>query len=741
MTAARRFVARTLTACALCVSSAGTLLAATPSVIDPLTGASAWSYSDMSDATEKREGGYLAFNADGGYASDGAAYSTGEAGWYDQADFEGRGPHGGYDTTTNKCKACHAVHRAEGAYYLLRAATQDDACSYCHVGSAPYSSTAVYTESAAGVHTENGHTIGASAVIPDSTVAMQTEEVELVEGRPETTVTVRRYLPERKLLYRIVGSSMGIAGHPDTGGPTTYTRTGPTPLSCSSCHQVHAVSGLLWRPTAFDAASEATDAAGFLSAGYKLLRRFPGATVLGNPAPGAPIGSEDLAKVPESRLVADVNYSTSASLETTYTENGETFRQPDWVVNELPGGPGGAATAVNQHTLSVWCADCHNLNIGGGFAQSGGGEDEPGSAHSDRTHPVPGVAPFGGSASGGFQCYSCHRNDLGYGSSCGRCHYTTATYRQDIAASDFPHSGSADSHKLLGAFSIQVDPAAERWSDFTYIETAITEDNPDAVCLRCHAVRHPTYGSSPPDHEVPAEHEECTACHAGDAAEIHNATPSECDACHSAAVLTFDCGTCHPAELEPHGYEAEQHTATLGSGYVLIFEARAHEGDLQPDDAEVLVECSMCHTTDLNAAHGGRCVTCHPTPRDTYTEWNGSCQQGGCHPTFHDDTVAAHMSTDDPTAPPYYGDCTNCHGPSGSDPMSAQSCLNCHMALSPSDTTPPVTTSNAIAEYLGPALVRFSITDSGKIGVGTTFYRLDGARADVGLVRRLVGQP
>ncbi len=41
-------------------------------------------------------------------------------------------PHGGYSTTSNKCKACHAVHLAEGSYRLLRADTPGEECAYCH---------------------------------------------------------------------------------------------------------------------------------------------------------------------------------------------------------------------------------------------------------------------------------------------------------------------------------------------------------------------------------------------------------------------------------------------------------------------------------------------------------------------------------------------------------------------------------------------------------------------------------
>jgi hypothetical protein len=44
----------------------------------------------------------------------------------------------------------------------------------------------------------------------------------------------------------------------------------------------------------------------------------------------------------------------------------------------------------------------------------------------------------------------------------------------------------------------------------------------------------------------------------------------------------------------------------------------------------------------------------------------------------------------------------------------------------PDDVTPPVTASNAQAVYYGPATIDFSITDNGKVGVGRTFYRLNG---------------
>ncbi|RJQ54979.1 MAG: hypothetical protein C4521_03775, partial [Actinobacteria bacterium] len=114
-------------------------LAATPTVIDETdSGQSRWTYNDLRETSPlvKYEGGYAAYGAD---------QDANGAGDYDDTNgaTTPAGPHGGYDTTTNKCKVCHAVHRAEGAYYLLRADSQDDACDYCHIGSA-HSTRIVY---------------------------------------------------------------------------------------------------------------------------------------------------------------------------------------------------------------------------------------------------------------------------------------------------------------------------------------------------------------------------------------------------------------------------------------------------------------------------------------------------------------------------------------------------------------------------------------------------------------------
>lgn len=57
-----------------------------------------------------------------------------ESGTYTRANGYLQGPHGGYNTTTNKCTVCHATHYAQGSYMLLRANSREAACDYCHGG-------------------------------------------------------------------------------------------------------------------------------------------------------------------------------------------------------------------------------------------------------------------------------------------------------------------------------------------------------------------------------------------------------------------------------------------------------------------------------------------------------------------------------------------------------------------------------------------------------------------------------
>jgi len=490
---------------AFVLGMASMAFAATPTVIGA-NGASAFSYKDLMDATAKYEGAYAAFNSSvvpTWYASTVATdvYVMG-APTATNGTPAGYGPHGGYDTASNKCKVCHAVHRAEGAYFLLRADSQDDACDYCHIGGSAHSSKVVYTDNPAGTATTNGHTIGGQNQPPDSTGLMWTVDVHMATvacdntTTIEATVPVRAYDPVKPGMYRIEPYAHSFAGHPIESGVPTWAKVGPLALRCMNCHQVHNATAQIWRPQAYSAAYGTTETVGgvdVLKFGYQLLKRYPSGSA--NTTGLVGLTTAMLVKVPETTLnsvnspvasAVAVNYSNTNSFQTTYYEVGVTSSQPVWVVNEFNNTAYEAV--VNNLTLSIWCGDCHNLNIGSNTEIP----VELGlRSHAERTHPV----PF---AHGG-QCYSCHQAGQdgvslvgtvasNVGTGCNRCHYPSSSYNTYKSGTDFPHSSGTDSIKLLGNYSWTQPIYNVSYAATLTVPVAggITANNLDAVCLRCH---------------------------------------------------------------------------------------------------------------------------------------------------------------------------------------------------------------------------------------------------------------
>jgi hypothetical protein len=512
-------------------------------VIDPTTGVSRWTYKDAADNAAKTEGGYAAFTT-------GTIYTI--------------NPHGGYDSTTNKCKVCHAVHRAEGAYFLLRADTQDDACSYCHIGGSAHSRKIVY-DLAGTIYTPNGHTIGASSIIPDSSVYQWLEELELKtvdENGDEVTATVevRRYYERRNKMFRFARHH-GQSATADAATRGGYGRIGPLALRCMNCHQPHNAVDMIWMPQqGFPLGTYGTSFVVyqrlFANTGYKLLRSSPSGSVQPRPdktldLDGAPGNEANLFRVQVDRLAVwpldgdtgiarswiirvpedpTIGPNNTGKVGTDYKTIWT--RWPETADHEFHGAEYRDPSNVNAMTLSVWCADCHNLNIG--YWSEPEGAADPMlfgfKSHSERTHP----APYTGAYNGPAQCYSCHRNDRpaasGYrdyygttytasaytanagdglprgiyrtaSASCEQCHFGTASYYDTMRARevagqfayyDFPHSGGSDYIKLLGNWTVNVSYTTTGSPHYVNSITnsigtvTITSSNLDAVCKRCH---------------------------------------------------------------------------------------------------------------------------------------------------------------------------------------------------------------------------------------------------------------
>ncbi len=188
----------------------------------------------------------------------------------------------------------------------------------------------------------------------------------------------------------------------------------------------------------------------------------------------------------------------------------------------------------------------------------------------------------------------------------------------------------------------------------------------------------------------------------------------------------YACEPCHGYFDDVHG--DPDHTASPAPGYISIFPDNHH------DDAQatfgVVIDCMTCHINDLFPAHAENCATCHPTPYDSLgATWSKGCQQGGCHQVYHADSSTAHLQWSDPWD--VNNNCDLCHT-TNVGPVIASKCLNCHATYGAGDVTPPVTSSDAQAEYFGAAKIKFSITDNGKVGIGTTFYSLDSGDVTAG---------
>jgi len=363
----------------------------------------------------------------------------------------------------------------------------------------------------AGTATNNGHTIGANTLIPDSTTDQWTEAVTLMTsdatGTPVTEdIEVRAYDSSKNDMYRFARHH----GHREASGGSraNYVPVGPLALRCMNCHQVHNATWQTWNTVSmanmgihgeYEVANAGTNYTG--TASYKLLKQFPSGTFVGGLDSYGQVPITNISIVPETTLTAGANFDAvraQAADPSDIAFRGRTYNKPMWVAQNFNGehdpdeylAEEALPASVNNAALSVWCADCHNLNIGGWEHLA---ETELGfKAHTERTHP----APYTGSHSGPGQCYSCHRNDLPRiktGDSCSQCHFGTGNYREvrdstspTMTASDFPHSGEDGDYKMLGSYSI-VRPYVNDNSNTTIDDAvAVGANNLDAVCIRCH---------------------------------------------------------------------------------------------------------------------------------------------------------------------------------------------------------------------------------------------------------------
>jgi hypothetical protein len=267
-----------------------------------------------------------------------------------------------------------------------------------------------------------------------------------------------------------------------------------------------------------------------------------------------------------------------------------------------------------------------------------------------------------------------------YDGVCEACHTKTTHHRNNGA-------GSAQSH-YDGTRCTVCHSHASGFVGYDHVGAEVVK--PAGECMECH-------GSAGADPIADVHANKCGLCHVNPLGAGPLFEPWETNAPQGG-----DCTGCH-GELST-AHSNVDHTATFASAPVKLFENNQHEG--------------ICHSNNLSPVHGNHCATCHPAPFNTLGAWNGGCQQGGCHETYHQEATKAHQPFDNDNF------CFHCHD-SRSFGVTQSMCLNCHAANDPSDVTPPVTLCDAESPYVGAARISFTIMDSGKVGVGRTFYMLD----------------
>ena len=323
--------------------------------------------------------------------------------------------------------------------------------------------------------------------------------------------------------------------------------------------------------------------------------------------------------------------------------------------------------------------------------------------------------------------------------SCGNCHSDPPPL-VDAVGTDDPklHNGCSSCHNSEGvlisyangkSFAAGGDCTTCHIDSFGIIHPADV-DHGQAIqlstnCAGCHSAPPPLVDAVGTDD--PKLHDGCSSCHDDNGGLINlaagNPAPNECTTCHG-----NDLSTLHPGS-------SATHVATLlGVQDVLVFAADTHDSAMY-GDGTVNMACSTCHSTSLGDIHDNNCATCHggsPSKYDSLNGfWLGGCQQGACHTTYHSEVSNKHNKVTD-----YAGEsnCTECHGQYWQDfPPLPTACANCHATYNLNDSIAPVTTSDAKASYIIPALIKFTVTDNGGlVGLGTTYYILDSGPTVVG---------
>ncbi|MCL2525453.1 MAG: hypothetical protein FWE46_00115 [Coriobacteriia bacterium] len=330
----------------------------------------------------------------------------------------GRGPHGGYTTTSAKCAVCHSAHSSpavsdgaqegagagstgdpisaanvRGQRFLTRGGATN--CEFCHltgtpVGAAGMSTNVVYH---GGDFAESNIGWNGDVLIDDADFSG----------------------------HRLLVPNQTIPNSVQVGGTSPVVLTDG--LTCSTCHAVHGNIGT-WQPPDFFVGdgSDPIDDETFTSAGqfnndettsefgYKLLRANPAAD-FNQGVPAASVVRPDASDGPYAGVPAKDPNTVNQFMMNTWCATCHNADNLNVKMTSIR--PSGGIELQEDGAVPVWeslvttftaeSADVHNAD--GGFAAGYGDAADP----EAQPHPT----AFIGNYSGPGQCYTCHRGDLG----------------------------------------------------------------------------------------------------------------------------------------------------------------------------------------------------------------------------------------------------------------------------------------------------------------------------------------
>lgn len=399
-------------------------------------------------------------------------------------------------------------------------------------------------------------------------------------------------------------------------------------------------------------------------------------------------------------------------------------------------GKGTQKTVLWTQAQSLDCTGCHGSDGTPAFASVAG---EPNYA----------------SAGAGLPRANTHHAHVGAASDCSKCHFATTDGSGKLTGAS--HTNGA----IDVTFNAAVAGASANYntttrtcssvachSDGTSVATGVAAGG-TAVwgttgggCSACHGYPPAYPNNAPKANSHPAHAYGCNTCHAGTTADgstisnptlhgngVYNLAPgSGITFSYVFAASGGRCTnvSCHGGVDATWGSSAQGHLATLGSGAILMGFTDAQYD--HPTDLAPVEDCTLCHYANLQTQHAGKCQVCHAGSNpagNLGAAWNGTCQQGACHPTFHTAMTAEHNGV-------YNGSSSSCDACHGTDIGGVVDCRICHdpvfSANSVGDHQAPVTTSDAKATYLLAggtyATIRLTATDAGTSGVSYTRYKL-----------------